>query len=247
MQQTIAAGVLKELDCCLDPDQHSPLFDTEDDSNLRQPKNDRQWQPRRRGFDDDNFYGNTPPPVSFPSLSTASAGPEVRASVKWFNAEKGYGFAALADGSGDVFLHINALQSAGYKAVSPGATLSVRIGQGQKGRQIDQVLSVDESTAEQGGGARRPPPSGPRPGGMGGAPRRNVDLSSAVETTGTVKWYNPDKGFGFVTPEGGGKDVFVHATALERAGLSTLAEGQTVRMAVVQGAKGPEAGSISAG
>ncbi|MCX7382503.1 MAG: cold-shock protein [Alphaproteobacteria bacterium] len=80
----------------------------------------------------------------------------------------------------------------------------------------------------------------------GGAPRRNVDLSSAVETIGTVKWYNPDKGFGFVTPDGGGKDVFVHATALERAGLSTLAEGQSVRMAVVQGQKGPEAGSISA-
>ncbi len=221
------------------------LVNTEDDSNLRSPKNDRQWQPRRRGFDDDNFYGNTPPPVSFPSLSTASAGPEVRASVKWFNAEKGYGFAALADGSGDVFLHINALQSAGYKAVSPGATLSVRIGQGQKGRQIDQVLSVDESTAEQPGARRPPSAAGPRPGGMGGAPRRNVDLSSAVETMGTVKWYNPDKGFGFVTPDGGGKDVFVHATALERAGISTLAEGQSVRMAVVQGQKGPEAGSIS--
>ena len=62
---------------------------------------------------------------------------------------------------------------------------------------------------------------------------------------GTVKWYNPDKGFGFITPESGGKDVFVHATALERAGLGPLQEGQTVRMGVVQGAKGPEAGTIS--
>jgi CspA family cold shock protein len=161
--------------------------------------------------------------------------------VKWFNAEKGFGFAALADGSGDVFLHVNTLQAAGVDAVSPGATLRVRVGQGQKGRQVDQVLSVDESTAE------RPAPRGAQTGRarppMG--PRRQLDLSSATEMDGVVKWYNPEKGFGFITPAGGGKDVFVHATALERAGLSTLAEGQTVRIAVVQGAKGPEAGSIT--
>jgi CspA family cold shock protein len=63
---------------------------------------------------------------------------------------------------------------------------------------------------------------------------------------GTVKWYNPDKGFGFISPRDGGRDVFVHATALERAGLSTLQEGQPVRMQVVQGAKGPEVGSLQA-
>jgi CspA family cold shock protein len=47
-------------------------------------------------------------------------------------------------------------------------------------------------------------------------------------TPGTVKFYNTQKGFGFIQPDGGGKDVFVHATALERAGLSTLSEGQKV-------------------
>lgn len=219
---------------------------TKDLSNLRPPKNDRQWQPRRRGFDDDQFYGNTPPPMNFPSIP-AAMGPEVRATVKWFNAEKGYGFAALSDGSGDVFLHINALQSAGYKNVSPGATLSVRVGNGQKGRQIDQVVTVDESTAEapgarpRSGGFGDRPDRGPRPSG----PRRPVDLSNAQEMTGKVKWYNPDKGFGFVTPDSGGKDVFVHATALERAGLTGLAEGQAVRMSVIQGMKGPEAGAIN--
>ena len=207
---------------------------------MRSPRNDRQWQPRRRGFDDDNFYGNTPPPVPFPSFATSSNAPEVQATVKWFNAEKGYGFAALADGSGDVFLHVNALQAAGRQTVSPGATLRVRVGAGQKGRQVDQVVSVDESTADL--SARRP--STPRPR-MQDGPRRQVDLSSAVETVGTVKWYNPDKGFGFITPQSGGKDVFIHATVLERAGLGPLQEGQTVRMGVVQGAKGPEAGTIS--
>jgi CspA family cold shock protein len=207
---------------------------------LRAPRNDRQRQPRRRGFDDDNFYGNTPTPVPFPTFASSSSAPEVKATVKWFNAEKGYGFAALADGSGDVFLHVNALQAAGFQTASPGATLQVRIGNGQKGRQVDQVISVDESTAES-PAARRPPSARPRSDG----PRRQVDLSSAVEMVGTVKWYNPDKGFGFVTPEVGGKDVFVHVTTLERAGLGPLQEGQSVRMGVVQGAKGPEAGTIS--
>jgi CspA family cold shock protein len=179
--------------------------------------------------------------VPFPSFASTSTAPEVQATVKWFNAEKGYGFAALSDGSGDVFLHINALQAAGRQTVSPGATLRVRIGSGQKGRQVDQVISIDESTAEP-AGARRP--QGARPRTHDG-PRRQVDLSSAVETVGTVKWYNPDKGFGFITPQSGGKDVFIHATVLERAGLGPLQEGQTVRMGVVQGAKGPEAGTIS--
>jgi cold shock protein len=48
-------------------------------------------------------------------------------------------------------------------------------------------------------------------------------------TTGTVKWFNPDKGFGFIQPDNGGKDVFVHASALESAGMRTLAEGQKVQ------------------
>jgi CspA family cold shock protein len=46
--------------------------------------------------------------------------------------------------------------------------------------------------------------------------------------TGTVKWFNPTKGFGFIQPQGGNKDVFVHISAVERAGLGTLSEGQTV-------------------
>ncbi len=206
---------------------------------MRSPRNDRQRQPRRRGFDDDNFFGNTPP-APFAGFG-GSAGPEVKATVKWFNPDKGFGFVALSDGSGDVFLHANALQAAGYQSVSSGATVRIRVGQGQKGRQVEQVISVDESTAEpsRGGGFGPRQPRGPR------APRRPVDLSSAVEMTGVVKWYNPEKGFGFITTPGGGRDVFVHASALEVAGLPPLQEGQAVRMNVVQGAKGPEVGSIS--
>ena len=56
--------------------------------------------------------------------------------------------------------------------------------------------------------------------------------------TGTVKWFNSQKGFGFITPEGGSKDVFVHISALERAGLHTLNEGQRVQYDVVPGKDG---------
>jgi CspA family cold shock protein len=204
------------------------------------PRNDRQRPSRRRGFDDDN-YSDHSTPFSFPSSGGGFAAPEIAATVKWYNAEKGFGFVELADGSGDAFLHANTLQASGIQAVSPGVTLQVRVGQGQKGRQVDQVLSVDESTAGSGAPPREAfgaKPARPR------QPRQTADLNSAVEMTGTVKWYNPDKGFGFISPQDGGKDVFVHATALERAGLSTLREGQRVRMQVIQGAKGAEVGSL---
>ncbi len=59
--------------------------------------------------------------------------------------------------------------------------------------------------------------------------------------TGTVKWFNPAKGFGFITPEDGGKDVFVHITAVEAAGMGTLSEGQKVKFEVVEDPRGLKA------
>ena len=56
--------------------------------------------------------------------------------------------------------------------------------------------------------------------------------------TGTVKWFNPTKGFGFIGPDDGSKDVFVHVSALEQAGLSTLKEGQKVQYELVEGKNG---------
>ena len=57
-------------------------------------------------------------------------------------------------------------------------------------------------------------------------------------TTGTVKWFNPAKGFGFIEPEDGGKDAFVHISAVEHAGLDTLREGQKVEFELVSGEDG---------
>ena len=65
-----------------------------------------------------------------------------------------------------------------------------------------------------------------------------------MKTTGTVKWFNEAKGFGFITPEGGAKDCFVHHTAIQGQGFKTLAEGEKVEFEVVQGQKGPAAQNV---
>jgi cold shock protein len=66
-----------------------------------------------------------------------------------------------------------------------------------------------------------------------------------MRTKGTVKWFNPDKGFGFITPEGGAKDCFVHHSAIQGDGYKNLDEGELVEFDVVQGQKGPAAANVS--
>ncbi|GAA1764241.1 cold-shock protein [Luedemannella helvata] len=63
---------------------------------------------------------------------------------------------------------------------------------------------------------------------------------------GTVKWFNPDKGFGFITVDGGGADVFVHFTAIQSNGFRTLEENQRVEFNITQGPKGPQAEAVRA-
>lgn len=206
----------------------------------------RDRGPRRRGFDDD-FYAPPPGRDERPQRSSQRAprenpvpsGPAIDGTVKWFTPDKGFGFVELADGSGDAFLHVAVLQAAGYDAVEPETRLSVQVGQGQKGRQVTAVLSVDTSTV---GLARPSSRPAPRPSSDR---RERPDPSTAVEAEGTVKWFNPDKGFGFVVCEDGGKDVFLHISVVERAGLRGLNDGQRLAMKVVKTQKGREATEIS--
>ncbi|HZR70294.1 MAG TPA: cold-shock protein [Burkholderiales bacterium] len=63
-------------------------------------------------------------------------------------------------------------------------------------------------------------------------------------STGTVKWFNDSKGFGFITPDDGGKDLFAHFSAIQGSGFKTLKENQKVTFDVAQGPKGPQAQNI---
>jgi CspA family cold shock protein len=130
---------------------------------------------------------------------------------------------------------VSVVERSGNGTVPPGATLEVRVGQGQKGQQITEVLSVDASTALQ-EPARRPRPER--------AYHNQPTDQAAVEEIGTVKFYAADKGFGFIVRDRGGKDIFVHASALNRDGINDLAEGQRVAVDMVEGGKGPEAVSV---
>jgi cold shock protein len=213
--------------------------------------------PRKRGFDDDGpmsydskprsarGFGGAPDsggfggaPIGGPSSAPInSSAPAVDALVKWFKADKGYGFVELAGGQGDAFLHANALHAAGHDTVPAGAKLRVQVGAGAKGAQVTRVLEVDTA-----GVVERPQ----RPSSDGLRPRRVApDPSTAVSVTGKVKWFDDAKGFGFVASEDGGKDVFVHISILGPAGISHLAEGQQVTMRVVDTPKGREAISLS--
>jgi CspA family cold shock protein len=208
--------------------------------------NEYRDRDRRRGGygdrPDDPWGAERPPQRSFDRPprreAVVSSGPERDARVKWFNGEKGFGFVELTDGGGDAFVHASAVTAAGHSSLGPGMTLKVRVGQGPKGPQVTEILSVDTSTAEP-----------PRPHGQGRErgfePRdRGVAPGSGQEAEGQVKWYNPVKGFGFIGVDGG-RDVFIHRSVLARAGLSALEEGQRVRLRIVQGQKGSEATSIS--
>ena len=155
----------------------------------------------------------------------------VTALVKWYNPTKGFGFVSLEDGQSDAFLHVSVLERAGYQELPEGARLACMVVEGRRGLQVSEIESVDLSTATA-------PAAGPRrgPGGDRGGDRRGPP---AEEIEGTVKFFNHEKGFGFVVPDNGGQDIFVSARTLERAGLSSLDPDQRVRCSVRMGDKGP--------
>jgi CspA family cold shock protein len=248
---------------------------------------------------------------------------KIKAIVKWFDPNKGFGFVAPEDGSPDAFLPASAVTAVGHDRLPEGTTVVVDLVQSQKGNQVSRIYDVDVSTASprpRRDDAGRPGPragTAPRSsygndrggygndrggygndhgygndrggygndrggygggndrggygndrGGYGGGNDRGgygndrggygndrsygggsrggygASSGSAEEVEGTVKWFNTTKGFGFVAPDNGGKDVFVHVTAVERSGVGPLAENQRVRMKVQQGQKGLEAVSI---
>jgi cold shock protein len=174
------------------------------------------------GFEEPSFFSRRP--------QTAQAD-EVDATVLWFNAAKGFGFVQPAEGE-RAFIHIKQLEAAGINSIGEGAELRVVIQPGPKGPSVTSVSGVLSA------GHAAPTP------GMGHARGSSSASEPLVEARGVVKFYNSEKGFGFIATEDGGKDVFVHASALRGSSIVELQEGQAVMVGFVQCPKGPEAKSI---
>ena len=160
---------------------------------------------------------------------------QVSGTVKWFNAGKGFGFITSDDGSGDIFLHLSALRQAGFTSVEQGAPIVCEVVQGPKGLQAVRVVDIDSSTATEVS----------RPSAISG----ESAAFPAIEPEGeffeaTVKWFNPEKGYGFVTRGEDAPDIFVHIKTLRRLGVADLQAGQAVRVRIGQGPKGPQVADL---
>jgi len=155
-------------------------------------------------------------------------------TVKFFNPTKGFGFISPSEGGADVFVHISAIEQSGLSGLDEGDEVSFTI---EVDRRSGKLAAVDlEVTGSAPEGSR--PTRNPRPGrefdreGQGSGPRSN--RPSSGPGSGVVKWFNTQKGFGFIQPDDGGGDVFVHISAVERAGLDGLPEGQAVSYEIEQ-------------
>ena len=150
---------------------------------------------------------------------------EITAVVKWFNPTKGFGFVQPSDGSPDAFMHVSVVTRSGIRHLPQGATIVCDLCAGPKGPQVASVHRIEDMP-------EAPPPHDSDFGGP------------TTEVEGTVKFYNREKGFGFVVPDDGSKDVFISARVLERTGLQNLDPEQRVRLAIRNGHKGPMADNI---
>jgi len=147
--------------------------------------------------------------------------------VKFFNAQKGFGFVVRDDGGEDVFVHISAVEQAGLTGLAEGQPLGFTLVD-RGGRISATELKIEgEPMPVTDRGPPRDRDAGPRGGfggGAGGAggPQRQL---TGEKASGTVKFFNAMKGFGFIQRDDGQPDAFVHISAVERAGMPTLNEG----------------------
>lgn len=193
----------------------------------------------------------------------ASEGVQAEGIVKWFNGVKGFGFVAINNNAQDAFLHVSVVNRAGLQGLSENTRISCMVAPSQRGMQVTriiEVLGVDpnapapaprEDRGGRGdrdfGGGRDRDYGGGRDrdfGGGGGYRAPRESSGPEVEVVGTVKWYKPDKGFGFAVPEDGSKDVFIHRSSLAQLGMSSIDPGRRIKMMVATSQKGREASSI---
>jgi CspA family cold shock protein len=144
---------------------------------------------------------------------------EAKGIVKFFNGQKGFGFITREDGGEDVFVHISAVEQAGLQGLAEGQPLDFTlVDRGGRISATDLKIEGDPLPVEDRGG-------GGADGGARGGPQRQL---TGEKASGTVKFFNATKGFGFITRDDGQPDAFVHISAVERAGMISLNEGDRI-------------------
>ncbi len=132
-------------------------------------------------------------------------------TVRWFDADRGFGFIALGQEAEDLYVHASEIVSDdATKLLREGQVVEFEIGEGDRGPQARRVRLTADQAAD-----------------------------APLGVLGTVSWYEPAKGYGFITPDDGGAEVFVHSSAIVAGGV--VSGGQRVAFLVVDGEKGPQA------
>ena len=148
---------------------------------------------------------------------------EGKGVVKFFNGQKGFGFIVRDDGGEDVFVHISAVEQAGLTGLAEGQPLEFTlVDRGGRISATDLKIEGDPLPVEDRAPRDAAGPGGARGGFGGGGPQRQL---TGEKASGTVKFFNAMKGFGFISRDDGQPDAFVHISAVERAGMTNLNEG----------------------
>lgn len=148
---------------------------------------------------------------------------EGKGVVKFFNAQKGFGFVVRDDGGEDVFVHISAVEQAGLTGLAEGQPLEFTlVDRGGRVSATDLKIEGEPLPVTDRGPPRDREERGGFGGGDRGGPQRQL---TGEKASGTVKFFNAMKGFGFISRDDGQPDAFVHISAVERAGMISLNEG----------------------
>jgi len=162
--------------------------------------------------------------------TNSNTGNAISGHVKWYDAVKGYGFVVPDGGGSDIMVHASCVRAYGKVALTEGSRISVIAAQGQRG--LNAVEIVDLEDAE------------PVEAAMGFAEssRPTEFLGTGVETgplvPARVKWFDKQKGFGFVNVFGRAEDVFVHMETVRRCGFQDLASGEGMAVRTFRGPRG---------
>lgn len=150
---------------------------------------------------------------------------QARGHVKWFDANKGFGFLVPEDGGGDVLLHGNVLRNYGRNSVAEGAQIDFDVLRTPRGLQATAIRAIAGPEADT-----------PEAEGFG------EEVQAEIERTplepARVKWFDRGKGFGFANVFGSSDDVFVHMDVVRRSGLADLQPGEAVGLRVTEGRRG---------